>query len=41
MRGKASDPAAWPDPYRIKPGIAPGQGPRLVDLGNSHLVRSA
>ena len=41
MLGKASDPAAWPDPYRIKPGIAPGQGPRLVDLGNNHLVRSA
>ncbi len=41
MLGKASDPAAWPDPYRIKPGIVPGQGPRLVDLGNSHLVRSA
>jgi peptide/nickel transport system ATP-binding protein len=41
MQGKASDPAAWPDPYRIKPGIAPGQGPGLIDLGDSHLVRSA
>ena len=41
MLGKASDPAAWPEPYRIKPGIVPGQGPRLVDIGNSHLVRSA
>ena len=37
MQGKASDPAAWPAPYRIVPGQRPG----LVDLGNSHLVRSA
>jgi len=37
MHGKASDPSAWPDPYRIVPGRQSG----LLDLGNSHLVRSA
>jgi len=37
MLAKASDPAAWPDPYRIVPGLSP----RLVDLGKNHLVRSA
>ena len=37
MLGKASDPAAWPEPYRIVPGLSP----RLVDLGKNHLVRSA
>ena len=37
MLGKASDPAAWPEPYRIVPGL----NPRLVDLGKNHLVRSA
>jgi peptide/nickel transport system ATP-binding protein len=41
MEGKASDPAAWPEPYRIKPGIAPGQSPRLIDVGGNHLVRTA
>jgi peptide/nickel transport system ATP-binding protein len=37
MEGKASDPAAWPEPYTIAPGVRPG----LVDVGNNHLVRSA
>ncbi|MGQ0650892.1 MAG: ABC transporter ATP-binding protein, partial [Betaproteobacteria bacterium] len=37
MQGKASDPAAWPEPYRIAPGVRPG----LVDVGDNHLVRAA
>jgi peptide/nickel transport system ATP-binding protein len=37
MEGKASDPAAWPDPYRITAEARPG----LVDVGNNHLVRAA
>jgi peptide/nickel transport system ATP-binding protein len=37
MQGKASDPAAWPAPYRI----APGTRLELVDVGNNHLVRAA
>jgi peptide/nickel transport system ATP-binding protein len=37
MEGKASDPAAWPDPFRI----APGQRLSLVDVGGNHLVRTA
>jgi peptide/nickel transport system ATP-binding protein len=37
MQGKASDPAAWPAPYRIAPGLRPG----LVDVGGNHLVRTA
>jgi len=36
MQGKASDPAAWPTPYRIAPGLRPG----LVDVGGNHLVRT-
>ncbi len=37
MQGKASDPAAWPAPYRIAPGLRPA----LVDVGGNHLVRTA
>jgi peptide/nickel transport system ATP-binding protein len=37
MQGKASDPAAWPEPYRI----VPGAHPELRDVGNNHLVRAA
>ncbi len=35
MEGKASDPAAWPEPYRIDDGRAD----RLHDLGDGHFVR--
>jgi len=37
MEGKASDPAAWPEPYRLTPGQRSG----LIDVGGAHLVRSA
>jgi len=37
MQGKASDPSAWPEPYRI----TAARRPALMDLGNSHLVRAA
>jgi peptide/nickel transport system ATP-binding protein len=37
MEGKASDPAAWPEPYRIAGERRPG----LVDIGGSHMVRTA
>jgi peptide/nickel transport system ATP-binding protein len=37
MAGKASDPAAWPEPFTIDRDRAPG----LVDVGGGHLVRAA
>jgi peptide/nickel transport system ATP-binding protein len=36
MQGKASDPSAWPGPFRI----ADGSGPDLVSVGENHLVRA-
>jgi peptide/nickel transport system ATP-binding protein len=36
MQGKASDPSAWPTPFCITDGAAPG----LVEVGNDHLVRA-
>jgi peptide/nickel transport system ATP-binding protein len=37
MEGKASDPSAWPDPYRIDASCRP----QLIDVGDNHLVRAA
>ena len=36
MGGRASDPAAWPEPFTI----APGQEPDLVPIGDGHFVRA-
>jgi len=36
MQGKASDPSAWPMPFCITNGAAPG----LVKIGDDHLVRA-
>jgi peptide/nickel transport system ATP-binding protein len=36
MAGKASDPAAWPEPYTIGGGARP----KLVSLGEGHYVRA-
>ena len=36
MQGKASDPEAWPEPYRLRPGARSV----LLDVGNNHLVRA-
>jgi len=36
MEGKASDPGAWPDPFRLDGG-APTS---MIDLGNGHYVRA-
>jgi peptide/nickel transport system ATP-binding protein len=36
MQGKTSDPAAWPEAFRIVPGSRPG----MLDLGNGHYVRA-
>ena len=36
MEGRASDPTAWPQPYRLD-----GSGPTsMIDLGEGHLVRA-
>jgi peptide/nickel transport system ATP-binding protein len=36
MEGRASDPSAWPHPFRLG-----GSGPTsMLDLGNGHLVRA-
>jgi peptide/nickel transport system ATP-binding protein len=32
--GRASDPAAWPEPYRLQPG----QAPTLVEVAPGHFV---
>jgi peptide/nickel transport system ATP-binding protein len=37
MEGKASDPAAWPNEFRI----ADGNGPGMQDIGKGHMVRAA
>ena len=36
MDGRASDPAAWPDPFTVDAN----RRPPLVDLGNGHFVRA-
>jgi peptide/nickel transport system ATP-binding protein len=36
MEGKASDPAAWPDPFRLTAGMRVG----MIDLGGAHYVRA-
>ena len=36
MEGKASDPGAWPEPFRLG-GVS---RPRMIDLGNGHFVRA-
>jgi peptide/nickel transport system ATP-binding protein len=37
MEGKASDPAAWPDPFRLGGAFRPG----MIALGERHLVRAS
>ncbi|OGA29539.1 MAG: ABC transporter ATP-binding protein [Betaproteobacteria bacterium RIFCSPLOWO2_12_FULL_67_28] len=37
MEGKASNPAAWPDPFRVGGPARPG----MLDLGDGHLVRAS
>jgi peptide/nickel transport system ATP-binding protein len=37
MQGRASDPAAWPEPFRIAGAARPG----LHDRGGGHFVREA
>ena len=37
MEGKASDPAAWPDPFRLGGADRPG----MIALGDGHLVRAS
>ncbi len=37
MEGRASDPAAWPEPYRLQPG----QVPQYKTVGEDHLVAIA
>ena len=36
MDGRASDPAAWPEPFRVAEDSRPG----LIDLGGGHFVRA-
>ena len=36
MEGKASDPRAWPAPFRLDGAARSG----LLDIGNKHLVRA-
>jgi peptide/nickel transport system ATP-binding protein len=36
MEGRASDPAAWPEPFTVNGAVRL----RLVDLGEGHLVRA-
>ncbi|MBM3583715.1 MAG: ABC transporter ATP-binding protein [Alphaproteobacteria bacterium] len=36
MAGRASDPGAWPEPFAVRDGDAPG----MIDLGDGHLVRA-
>jgi len=36
MEGRTSDPAAWPEPFRLGGSERPG----LIDIGNGHLVRA-
>lgn len=37
MEGKASDPAAWPQPFTISSSTRP----RMIEIGSGHLVRAA
>ena len=37
MEGKASNPAAWPEPFHIEPGTRTG----MVDVGGGHMVRAS
>ncbi|MBL8670658.1 MAG: ABC transporter ATP-binding protein, partial [Alphaproteobacteria bacterium] len=39
LGGRASDPDAWPEPFRIDEGAPPGLVPRLVDVAPGHSVR--
>ena len=36
MQGKASDPAAWPQPFRLDANVRTS----MIDIGNGHLVRA-
>jgi peptide/nickel transport system ATP-binding protein len=36
MEGRASDPTAWPKPFRVEPG----HEPKMVALGDGHFVRA-
>jgi len=36
MEGKASDPSAWPNPFRLDASVRSS----MIDLGNGHLVRA-
>jgi peptide/nickel transport system ATP-binding protein len=36
MEGKASDPAAWPSPFRLDASVRSS----MIDIGNGHLVRA-
>jgi len=36
MEGRASDPTAWPKPFRVEPS----HEPRMVSLGEGHFVRA-
>ena len=36
MEGRASDPSAWPQPFRV----LPGREPRMVSIGEGHFVRA-
>jgi len=36
MQGKASDPGAWPEPFRLGGNLRP----RMIDVGNGHFVRA-
>jgi len=36
MEGRASDPTAWPKPFRVEPN----HEPRMVALGEGHFVRA-
>ena len=37
MQGRASDPEAWPEPYRLKRGAKP----RYETVGEGHIVAVA
>jgi peptide/nickel transport system ATP-binding protein len=37
MEGKASDPSAWPPPFRFDRGHRPG----LIDAGGGHFVQAS
>ena len=39
MDSKASDPAAWPNPFTIADGITDGPSPHLVEIEEGHFVR--